>query len=325
MSAADILERDERRVPHGAMLCARVPIAHPGTRGESGRASDDEQFLSRDVEHKVFATAAGSAPRDCWSVAAAPRRPVHTAERSGGVMSEKRKIRVLHGGPIAREVRRPRFPPTPDPASPKIHQGADLIACADGTLPSPPQVADRVADVARPTHDVELFELADYPAAGFDLVNLRDAPAEPSSSASASASSDPVHVLVVETAEHENPADAAVTFIRDLLAANKKTRTVAENHWRLRINGEPTAAAPLYAVVAVGDVDCMPERAAFRSKQHAPSDCNQAGQLADKAFGECGGERVCARLEIDVARDEVESDVRRWFDGAFRPAVERAS
>ena len=69
----------------------------------------------------------------------------------------------------------------------------------------------------------------------------------------------------------------------------------------------------------------MPERAAFRSKQHAPSDCNQAGQLADKAFGECGGERLCARLEIDVARDEVESDVRRWFDGAFRPAVERAS
>ena len=190
-------------------------------------------------------------------------------------------------------------------------------------------MADRIADVARPAHDVELFELADYPAAGFDLVNLRDAPAEPSSSAPASApasaktaSSDPVHVLVVETAEHENPADAAVTFIRDLLAANKKTRTVAEDHWRLRIGGEPTAAAPLYAVVAVGDVDCMPERAAFRSKQHAPSDCNQAGQLADKAFGECGGERVCARLEIDVARDEVESDVRGWFERTFRPAVE---
>ena len=182
-------------------------------------------------------------------------------------MSEKRKIRVLHGGPIAREVRRPRFPPTTDPASPKIHQGADLIACADGTLPSPPQVADRVADVARPTHDVELFELADYPAAGFDLVNLRDAPAEPSSSASASASSDPVHVLVVETAEHENPADAAVTFIRDLPPrikdSNRRGKPLAAS-----INGEPTAAA-LYAVVAVSGVDCMPERAAFRSATRA--------------------------------------------------------
>ena len=324
MSAADILERDERRVPLRAVLCARVAIATPGTRFESSGPSGPPEIRAKTRFRGGRGFRSGPS-RLVVSRGRGPTSILHTTEPFGGVMSEKRKIRVLHGGPIAREVRRPRFPPTPDPASPKIHQGADLIACADGTLPSPPQVADRVADVARPTHDVELFELADYPAAGFDLVNLRDAPAEPSSSASASASSDPVHVLVVETAEHENPADAAVTFIRDLLAANKKTRTVAENHWRLRINGEPTAAAPLYAVVAVGDVDCMPERAAFRSKQHAPSDCNQAGQLADKAFGECGGERVCARLEIDVARDEVESDVRRWFDGAFRPAVERAS
>jgi hypothetical protein len=40
-------------------------------------------------------------------------------------------------------------------------------------------------------------------------------------------------VLVVETAEFENPADGAVTLLRDLLAANKKSRTTPRR-WAVR-------------------------------------------------------------------------------------------
>jgi sulfite reductase alpha subunit-like flavoprotein len=76
-----------------------------------------------------------------------------------------------------------------------------------------------------------------------------------------------------------------------------------------------------YAVLAVGDTDAMPERAMYRSKQNTAGDCNQAGQLADKVMKQLGGERMCPRGEIDVARDQVERDVAAFIDKKLLPAL----
>ena len=64
--------------------------------------------------------------------------------------------------------------------------------------------------------------MADYLTSGFDLVDVSEAPETPLETASHA------YVLVVETAEFENPADGAVTLLRDLLAANKKTKTTLD-------------------------------------------------------------------------------------------------
>ena len=206
------------------------------------------------------------------------------------------EIRVLHGGEIAREVAR------------------DLASC--------------LASRSRPTR---VFEMADYLTSGFDLVDVSEAPETPLESASHA------YVLVVETAEFENPADGAVTLLRDLLAANKKTKTTPRR-WEVRsvenASQETTrktasdvadASEPItepmtrrvrFAVIAVGDTDVMAERAAFRSKQHCASDCNQAGQLADRLFAASGGVRGSRRLETDgrltrFKRAGVRGDARR--------------
>lgn len=50
-------------------------------------------------------------------------------------------------------------------------------------------------------------------------------------------------------------------------------------------------------------------------------DCNQAGQLADKVMKQLGGERMCPRGEIDVARDQVERDVAAFIDKKLLPAL----
>ncbi len=206
------------------------------------------------------------------------------------------EIRVLHGGDIAREVA----------------QG--LVSC--------------LASRARPTR---VFEMADYLTSGFDLVDVSEAP-ETSPETTSHA-----YVLVVETAEFENPADGAVTLLRDLLAANKKSKTTPRR-WEVRsvetsdatkretaspqTRTEPRRAR--FAVVAVGDTDVMAERAAFRSKQNCASDCNQAGQLADRLFAACGGVRIAPRLEMDVSRDAAEAQTKEWVDRTLLPAMSRA-
>ena len=211
------------------------------------------------------------------------------------------EIRVLHGGDIAREVA----------------QG--LVSC--------------LASRARPTR---VFEMADYLTSGFDLVDVSEAPETPLESASHA------YVLVVETAEFENPADGAVTLLRDLLAANKKTKTTPRR-WEVRsvenasqettrktasdateTRTEPMTRRVRFAVIAVGDTDVMAERAAFRSKQHCASDCNQAGQLADRLFAASGGIRIAPRLEMDVSRDAAEAQTNEWVDRTLLPALARA-
>lgn len=214
------------------------------------------------------------------------------------------EIRVLHGGDIAREVAR------------------GLVSC--------------LASRSRPTR---VFEMAEYLTSGFDLVDVSEAPETPVETASHA------YVLVVETAEFENPADGAVTLLRDLLAANKKTKTTPRR-WEVRsvenASQETTrktasdvadASEPItepmtrrvrFAVIAVGDTDVMAERAAFRSKQHCASDCNQAGQLADRLFAASGGVRIAPRLEMDVSRDAAEAQTNEWVDRTLLPALARA-
>ena len=191
-------------------------------------------------------------------------------------------------------------------------------------------LASCLASRSRPTR---VFEMAAYLDSGFDIVDVSDAPdTAPETSTTA-------YVLVVETAEFENPADGAVTLLRDLLAANKKSRTTPRR-WAVRSvetssletasldterkeNEASVARAKLvrFAVVAVGDTDAMAERAAFRSKQNCAGDCNQAGQLADRLFAACGGVRVAPRLEIDVSRGAAEAQTERWVDRTLLPAL----
>jgi hypothetical protein len=218
------------------------------------------------------------------------------------------EIRVLHGGDIAREVAR------------------GLVSC--------------LASRSRPTR---VFAMADYLTSGFDLVDVSEAPETPLETASHA------YVLVVETAEFENPADGAVTLLRDLLAANKKTKTTPRR-WEVRsvenasqettrktasssdattdatteARTEPIPRRVRFAVIAVGDTDVMAERAAFRSKQHCASDCNQAGQLADRLFAASGGVRIAPRLEMDVSRDAAEAQTNEWVDRRLLPALARA-
>ena len=211
------------------------------------------------------------------------------------------EIRVLHGGDIAREVAR------------------GLVSC--------------LASRSRPTR---VFEMAEYLTSGFDLVDVSEAPETPLETASHA------YVLVVETAEFENPADGAVTLLRDLLAANKKTKTTPRR-WEVRsvenasqettpktasdateTRTEPMTRRVRFAVIAVGDTDVMAERAAFRSKQHCASDCNQAGQLADRLFAASGGIRIAPRLEMDVSRDAAEAQTNEWVDRTLLPALARA-
>lgn len=217
------------------------------------------------------------------------------------------EIRVLHGGDIAREVAR------------------GLVSC--------------LASRSRPTR---VFEMAEYLTSGFDLVDVSEAPETPLETASHA------YVLVVETAEFENPADGAVTLLRDLLAANKKTKTTPRR-WEVRsvenasqettrktasssdassdateARTEPMTRRVRFAVIAVGDTDVMAERAAFRSKQHCASDCNQAGQLADRLFAASGGVRIAPRLEMDVSRDAAEAQTNEWVDRTLLPALARA-
>ena len=232
--------------------------------------------------------------------------PLPASPRVSAMVSE---IRVLHGGDIAREVAR------------------GLVSC--------------LASRARPTR---VFEMADYLTSGFDLVDVSEAP-ETSPETTSHA-----YVLVVETAEFENPADGAVTLLRDLLAANKKTKTTPRR-WEVRsvenapkpettrktasssdassyatteARTEPMTRRVRFAVIAVGDTDVMAERAAFRSKQHCASDCNQAGQLADRLFAASGGVRIAPRLEMDVSRDAAEAQTNEWVDRTLLPALARA-
>ena len=76
-----------------------------------------------------------------------------------------------------------------------------------------------------------------------------------------------------------------------------------------------------------GDFPKGPPRragAAFRSKQHCASDCNQAGQLADRLFAASGGIRIAPRLEMDVSRDAAEAQTNEWVDRTLLPALARA-
>lgn len=65
----------------------------------------------------------------------------------------------------------------------------------------------------------------------------------------------------------------------------------------------------------------MMERAAYRSKQHTAADCNQAGQLMDRAAAALGGVQLCARCETDAARDAMREDVAEWMRKKMLPAL----
>ena len=267
------------------------------------------------------------------------------------------EMHVLHGGPIAEKVRAVPFlgarvrryfaPPGAHPAKripvrsphPRSLTAPPIAHRPRVRSPPPPsspprapslpptQIAATFASCALDTGAfVTLHDLGRYRESGLDLHDLRDC----DSRDDAPAARGVAHVFVVETAEHENPADEAVTFIRDALAAQKKNRET-DAEWRFRYiprgavdsTSPSTAPAPAYAVVAVGDADFVAERAAFRSKQTPASDCNQAGQLADAAVAACGGRRLAPRLEIDFSRGEerADEDVEAWMKEKLAPAV----
>lgn len=136
----------------------------------------------------------------------------------------------------------------------------------------------------------------------------------------ASLATSTTYVLVVETVEFENPAEGAVPLIKELLAATKKNRK-GEGNWGIRRGVAESQRRPVFTVVAVGDTDCMMERAAFRSKQNTAADCNQAGQVVDRAMDGLGAVRCCVRCEIDAARDAIKTDVEGWLKNKLWPAL----
>ena len=135
---------------------------------------------------------------------------------------------------------------------------------------------------------------------------------------------DEVFLLVMETGEMEEAVGGGITFLRDAMACvkiNRENRSQGNFEHDMFIVRDDKMSMVAYAVLAVGDTDAMPERAMYRSKQNTAGDCNQVGQLADKIMKQLGGERVCPRGEIDVARDQVERDVAAFIDRRLLPAL----
>lgn len=205
--------------------------------------------------------------------------------------------------------------------------------CPPLTSPVPPQVADVVAyrmkDQSVFQH-VKVGDIAKYKEYGIETVDhceMLDAGTKgvlPHTRSSDIKTVDEVWLLVMETGEMEEAVGGGITFLRDAMACVKTTRdnrSQGDYEHDMFIVRDDKMSELMYAVLAVGDTDAMPERAMYRSKQNTAGDCNQAGQLADKVMKQLGGERVCPRGEIDVARDQVERDVAAFIDRRLLPAL----
>jgi len=205
--------------------------------------------------------------------------------------------------------------------------------CPPLTSPVPPQVADVVAyrmkDQSVFQH-VKVGDIAKYQEYGIETVDhceMLDAGTKgvlPHTRSSDIKTVDEVFLLVMETGEMEEAVGGGITFLRDAMACVKTTRdnrSQGDYEHDMFIVRDDKVSEVMYAVLAVGDTDAMPERAMYRSKQNTAGDCNQAGQLADKVMKQLGGERVCPRGEIDVARDQVERDVAAFIDKKLLPAL----
>ena len=205
--------------------------------------------------------------------------------------------------------------------------------CPPLTSPVPPQVADVVAyrmkDQSVFQH-VKVGDIAKYQEYGIETVDhceMLDAGTKgvlPHTRSSDIKTVDEVFLLVMETGEMEEAVGGGITFLRDAMACVKTTRdnrSQGDYEHDMFIVRDDKMSELMYAVLAVGDTDAMPERAMYRSKQNTAGDCNQAGQLADKVMKQLGGVRVCPRGEIDVARDQVERDVAAFIDRRLLPAL----
>ena len=205
--------------------------------------------------------------------------------------------------------------------------------CPPLTSPVPPQVADVVAyrmkDQSVFQH-VKVGDIAKYKEYGIETVDhceMLDAGTKgvlPHTRSSDIKTVDEVFLLVMETGEMEEAVGGGITFLRDAMACVKTTRdnrSQGDYEHDMFIVRDDKMSELMYAVLAVGDTDAMPERAMYRSKQNTAGDCNQAGQLADKVMKQLGGERMCPRGEIDVARDQVERDVAAFIDKKLLPAL----
>lgn len=205
--------------------------------------------------------------------------------------------------------------------------------CPPLTSPVPPQVADVVAyrmkDQSVFQH-VKVGDIAKYQEYGIETVDhceMLDAGTKgvlPHTRSSDIKTVDEVFLLVMETGEMEEAVGGGITFLRDAMACVKTTRdnrSQGDYEHDMFIVRDDKMSELMYAVLAVGDTDAMPERAMYRSKQNTAGDCNQAGQLADKVMKQLGGVRVCPRGEIDVARDQVERDVAAFIDKKLLPAL----
>ena len=205
--------------------------------------------------------------------------------------------------------------------------------CPPLTSPVPPQVADVVAyrmkDQSVFQH-VKVGDIAKYKEYGIETVDhceMLDAGTKgvlPHTRSSDIKTVDEVFLLVMETGEMEEAVGGGITFLRDAMACVKTTRdnrSQGDYEHDMFIVRDDKMSEVMYAVLAVGDTDAMPERAMYRSKQNTAGDCNQAGQLADKVMKQLGGVRVCPRGEIDVARDQVERDVAAFIEKRLLPAL----
>ena len=177
---------------------------------------------------------------------------------------------------------------------------------------------------------VKLGDIAKYQEYGIETVDQRDmldaatiaVLPEPGREGPDPKTVDEVFLLVMETGEMEEAVGGGITFLRDTMTSARTNREQRPDWVRcLHIARDDKTTRVVYAVLAVGDTDAMPERAMYRSKQNTAADCNQAGQLADKVMEQLGGVRLCPRGEIDVARDEVERDVAAFIDTRLLPAL----
>ena len=177
---------------------------------------------------------------------------------------------------------------------------------------------------------VKLGDIAKYQEYGIETVDQRDmldaatiaVLPEPGREGPDPKTVDEVFLLVMETGEMEEAVGGGITFLRDTMTSVRTNREQRTDWVRcMHIARDDKTTRVVYAVLAVGDTDAMPERAMYRSKQNTAADCNQAGELADKVMEQLGGVRLCPRGEIDVARDEVERDVAAFIDTRLLPAL----
>lgn len=126
------------------------------------------------------------------------------------------------------------------------------------------------------------------------------------------AMNDAIEVIVVETAEGDEPANEASRTVREILRAARVTA---------RGGVGDAARGKRYAMVMVGDCDVIAARGAFLHNQSIPLDANAVGASVDAALRKIGWMRIGPAMVIDRSKEEDEAwsrgecaRMRTWAD-----------